>query len=116
MDPSKSVGVGSQSVAGATLPAATATTNPRPSPENPQAPPVSPDIPQPGELKTRRKLAWTAVVAFLVTKFLMFLRFFFPRTLFEPSSRFRIGYPSDFGPGVDERFKQAHRIWVVRRP
>jgi cytochrome b6-f complex iron-sulfur subunit len=46
----------------------------------------------------------------------MFLRFFFPRTLFEPSSRFRIGYPSDFGPGVDERFKQAHRIWVIRRP
>ena len=46
----------------------------------------------------------------------MFLRFFFPRTLFEPSSRFRIGAPSDFPIGVDERFKQSHRIWVVRQP
>jgi len=68
------------------------------------------------ELKSRRRLVWTAVTAFLVTNFLMFLRFFFPRTLFEPSSRFRIGYPADFGIGVDERFKQSHRIWVVRMP
>jgi cytochrome b6-f complex iron-sulfur subunit len=61
-------------------------------------------------------MVWTAVTAFLITNLLMFLRFFFPRTLFEPSSRFRIGYPSDFGLGVDERFKQSNRIWVVRRP
>ncbi len=71
----------------------------------------------PGEhLKARRRVVWTAITAFLATNFLMFLRFFFPRTLFEPSSRFRIGYPSDFGPGVDERYKQSHRVWVVRRP
>src|SRR5690606_15022159 len=67
-------------------------------------------------LKLRRRLVWTAVTAFLGTNFLMFLRFFFPRTLFEPSSRFRIGSPSDCGLGVDERFKQSHRIWVVRLP
>jgi cytochrome b6-f complex iron-sulfur subunit len=78
--------------------------------ENPQ------DSAQPEKLKARRRIVWTAVTAFLATNFLMFLRFFFPRTLFEPSSRFRIGYPSDFGLGVDERFKQSHRIWVVRRP
>jgi cytochrome b6-f complex iron-sulfur subunit len=59
-------------------------------------------------------VVWTAVGGFLAVNFLMFLRFFFPRTLFEPSSRFRVGYPSDFGLGVDERFKQSHRIWVVR--
>ena len=76
-------------------------------------PPLSPL----GErLKSRRKLIWASICAFLAVDFLMFLRFFFPRTLFEPSSRFRIGYPSDFGPGVDERFKQSHRVWVVRRP
>jgi cytochrome b6-f complex iron-sulfur subunit len=46
----------------------------------------------------------------------MFLRFFFPRTLFEPSTRFRIGQPADFPLGVDERFKQSHRVWVVRTP
>ena len=44
----------------------------------------------------------------------MFLRFFFPRTLFEPSTVFHIGYPSDYGLGVSEKFKQQARIWVVR--
>lgn len=67
-------------------------------------------------LKLRRRLVWTAVGGFLIANFLMFLRFFFPRALFEPSSKFRIGSPTDFGLGVDERFKQSHRIWVVRRP
>jgi cytochrome b6-f complex iron-sulfur subunit len=67
-------------------------------------------------LKVRRRFVWTAVGGFLTINFLMFLRFFFPRTLFEPSSKFRIGYPSDFGLGVDERYKQSHRIWVVRLP
>src|ERR1035441_4646610 len=65
--------------------------------------------------KSRRRIVWTVIPAFLITNFLMFLRFFFPRTLFEPSTKFRIGYPSDFGPGVDERFKQSHRVWVVDR-
>ena len=67
-------------------------------------------------LRSRRRVVWIAISGFLFTNFLMFLRFFFPRTLFEPSSRFRVGYPSDFGLGVDERFKQSHRIWVVRLP
>ena len=49
-----------------------------------------------------RRFVWTAVGGFLTINFLMFLRFFFPRTLFEPSSKFRIGYPSDFGLGVDD--------------
>jgi cytochrome b6-f complex iron-sulfur subunit len=64
----------------------------------------------------RRRLVWTALVGFLATCLFMFLRFFFPRILFEPSSRFRIGFPSVFPIGVDERFKQSHRIWVVRQP
>jgi cytochrome b6-f complex iron-sulfur subunit len=75
------------------------------------SPPLETDV-----LKSRRTIVWTVISAFLITNFLMFLRFFFPRTLFEPSTKFRVGYPSDFGPGVDERFKQSHRIWVVRRP
>ena len=66
--------------------------------------------------RLRRRLVWTSIVGFLATCFFMFLRFFFPRTLFEPSSQFRIGYPSDFPLGVDERFKQSHRVWVVREP
>jgi cytochrome b6-f complex iron-sulfur subunit len=66
--------------------------------------------------KLHRRFVWTSIGGFLGINFLMFLRFFFPRTLFEPSSRFRIGAPSDFPIGVDERFKQSHRIWVVRQP
>jgi cytochrome b6-f complex iron-sulfur subunit len=45
---------------------------------------------------------------------MMFLRFFLPRTIFEPSTVFRVGYPSDFGFGVDTKFQQQYRIWVVR--
>jgi cytochrome b6-f complex iron-sulfur subunit len=44
----------------------------------------------------------------------MFVRFFLPRTLFEPSPVFRVGYPTDFGFGVDTKFQQQYRIWVVR--
>jgi cytochrome b6-f complex iron-sulfur subunit len=64
--------------------------------------------------KPRRRFIWTSIGAFLAANFLMFLRFFFPRTLFEPSTVFTVGYPSDFQLGVDERFKQTARIWVVR--
>jgi cytochrome b6-f complex iron-sulfur subunit len=64
--------------------------------------------------KMRRTIIWTAVGGFLATNFLMFLRFFLPRTIFEPSTIFRVGYPSDFGFGVDTKFQQQYRIWVVR--
>ncbi len=62
----------------------------------------------------RRRFVMAAVLGTLGVNFLMFLRFFFPRTLFEPKTNFRIGYPSDFGFGVDTKFQNAHRIWVVR--
>jgi cytochrome b6-f complex iron-sulfur subunit len=64
----------------------------------------------------RRRLIWTGVVAFLATWLLAFFRFFLPRTLFEPSTVFKIGYPSDFGLGVDTKYQQAFRIWVDRIP
>src|SRR5579885_1484774 len=65
-------------------------------------------------LKVRRKLVVSSVVGVLGINFFMFLRFFFPRTLFEPKTVFVVGYPSDFGFGVDTRFQQADRIWIVR--
>ncbi len=77
-----------------------------------KASPKDASKPQPN--KPRRRFIWTSIGAFLAANFLMFLRFFFPRTLFEPSTVFNIGYPSDFQLGVDERFKQSARIWVVR--
>ncbi len=72
------------------------------------------DQPEPQLISTRRRIVTASVLGFLTVNFLMFLRFFFPRTLFEPKTKFRIGYPSDFGYGVDTKFQQQYRIWVVR--
>jgi cytochrome b6-f complex iron-sulfur subunit len=66
--------------------------------------------------KFRRRLIWTAVWGYIAASFLMFLRFFFPRALFEPTSVHVIGYPSDFDIGVNEKYKQAYRIWIVKEP
>src|SRR5215470_9636433 len=63
----------------------------------------------PPETKTierRRRLVWSCVVAFLGAWFLAFLRFFLPRTLFEPPTVFKIGYPSDYALGVDTKWQQ----------
>jgi cytochrome b6-f complex iron-sulfur subunit len=64
----------------------------------------------------RRRLVWAAVGAFLGAWFLAFFRFFLPRTLFEPNTTFKIGYPSDYALGVDTKFQQKYRIWVDRTP
>lgn len=64
----------------------------------------------------RRRFIWSGIVAFLAAWFLIFFRFFLPRTLFEPNTVFKIGYPSDFGIGVDTKFQQQYRIWVDRTP
>ncbi len=66
--------------------------------------------------KMRRRLIWTCIWGYLGVNFLMFLRFFFPRALFEPKTVFSIGYPSDFGLGVDTKFQREYRIWVDRIP
>ena len=70
--------------------------------------------PQADMVKTRRRFVGFFTVGFLVTNFLMFLRFFFPRTIFEPKKVFRIGSPDAFGIGVDTGFQKSNRIWVVR--
>jgi cytochrome b6-f complex iron-sulfur subunit len=65
-------------------------------------------------LTSRRRIIWSCVIGYLGANFLMFLRFFFPRTLQEPKTIFTIGYPSDYGLGVDTKFQKEHRIWVVK--
>ena len=65
-------------------------------------------------LKTRRMMVWGMFWSWIGLWFFAFLRFFFPRTLFEPKTIFPIGYPTDFPIGVDTRFQQDFRIWVVR--
>ena len=64
----------------------------------------------------RRRLAWCAVTAFLGAWFIAFIRYFLPRTLFEPPTVFKIGYPSDYALGVDTKWQQKYRIWVDRTP
>jgi len=64
----------------------------------------------------RRRFAWAAVAAFLTAWFLAFFRFFLPRTLFEPATSFKIGYPEDYGLGVDTKWQQKYRIWVDKTP
>ncbi|MGB2604909.1 MAG: hypothetical protein WBC78_15025, partial [Candidatus Sulfotelmatobacter sp.] len=66
--------------------------------------------------RRRRRLVWVGVTAFLTAWFLAFFRFFLPRTLFEPNTVFKIGYPSEFTLGVDTKFQQKYRIWVDRTP
>lgn len=66
--------------------------------------------------KFRRRVTWTFIWGFVGAMSLMVMRFFFPRTLFEPKTQFAVGTPADFGLGVDTRFQQAYRIWVVRKP
>jgi cytochrome b6-f complex iron-sulfur subunit len=42
------------------------------------------------------------------------LRYMFPNVLTEPPSKFKIGFPGDFPPGVvDEKFKAQFGIWPV---
>lgn len=64
--------------------------------------------------KMRRRIVWASVTGFLVACFLMFLRFFLPRAIFEPSSTFRIGPPSDYALGVDTKWQQQYRVWVTK--
>jgi len=66
--------------------------------------------------RTRRRLIWTCIWGYLGVNLLMFLRYFFPRALFEPPTVFTAGYVSDYSLGVDQRFLQSERCWVVREP
>ena len=65
---------------------------------------------------SRRRVIWACIWGYLGVNFLMFLRFFFPRALYEPNTIFSVGYPSDFNIGIDQRFLMTNRSWVVREP
>jgi len=68
--------------------------------------------PDPPVNKMRRRIVWASVAGFLTTCFLMFVRFFLPRSITEPSSTFKIGFPGDYALGVDTKWQQQYRIWV----
>lgn len=71
-------------------------------------------VPEPPINKMRRRIVWASIIGFMGTSLLMFFRFFLPRAIFEPSSIFRVGFPGDYGVGVDTKYQQLYRIWVVK--
>ena len=95
-----------------------ATTSATPAPAQPAAPAKSAAVvestPDPKVNKMRRWIVWSSVATFLITDFLMFMRFFLPRSILEPSSVFRIGPAGDYALGVDTKWQQQYRIWVTK--
>jgi len=58
--------------------------------------------------------AWVAFTAATLGALSGVVRFLFPNVTFEPPLKFAAGAPSSYSLGVDERYKEAHRVWVVR--
>ena len=74
-------------------------------------------IPDDSPLMGRRGwmgLAWGAFTAASAGCLAATGRFMFPNVLNEPPQQFAIGFPEDYGEGVDERFKDRFGVWVVR--
>jgi cytochrome b6-f complex iron-sulfur subunit len=70
-------------------------------------------------LLTRRAwmgLAWGAFSAASAAALAATGRFMFPNVLNEPPQQFKAGFPSEYGVGVDERWKEKYGIWIVRTP
>jgi cytochrome b6-f complex iron-sulfur subunit len=68
-------------------------------------------------LLTRRAwmgLAWGAFTAATAAALAATGRFMFPNVLDEPPQQFKAGFPSEYGMGVDERWKEKYAIWIVR--
>lgn len=58
---------------------------------------------------------WMGFFAFILTSTVGALRFMFPRVLFEPSTKFKAGFPQDYVIGeVSEKYKDEKRVWIVR--
>jgi len=94
----------------ASIPPAAAPPAARPAARPPAV--VVESAPEPSVFKTRRRIVWVSIAGFLTTCFLMFVRFFLPRSITEPPSTFKIGFPGDYALGVDTKYQQLYRIWV----
>ena len=74
-------------------------------------------IPDDSPLMGRRGwmgLAWGSFTAATAGCLAATGRFMFPNVLNEPPQQFAIGFPEDYGDGVDERFKDRFGVWIVR--
>jgi cytochrome b6-f complex iron-sulfur subunit len=75
--------------------------------------------PEEGNIWFRRSFltlaGFWALFAIWGAAFLAFIRFLFPRALFEPPSVFRAGRPEDYTIGeVSTQFIRRQRVWIVR--
>lgn len=61
-------------------------------------------------------LAWGSFTAATAGCLAATGRFMFPNVLNEPPQQFTIGFPDEYGAGVDERWKDRFGVWVVRTP
>ena len=61
-------------------------------------------------------LAWGAFSAASAAALAATGRFMFPNVLNEPPQQFKAGFPSEYGMGVDERWKDTFGVWIVRTP
>lgn len=60
-------------------------------------------------------LGWLAFAGALAAATGALGRFMMPNVLFEPPQEFKAGFPSEYAVGaVDERFKAAYGVWLVR--
>ena len=70
-------------------------------------------------LLTRRAwmgVAWGAFSAASAAALAATGRFMFPNVLNEPPQQFKAGFPTEYGMGVDERWKEKFGVWIVRTP
>src|SRR5215467_13245043 len=85
----------------------------------PAARAASRDADDTSPLLTRRAwigLAWGAFSAASAAALAATGRFMFPNVLNEPPQQFKIGFPAEYGMGVDERWKDKFGVWIVRTP
>jgi cytochrome b6-f complex iron-sulfur subunit len=69
----------------------------------------------PERRKFLSRVGWGSLAAFAGINTYAFLRFFFPRVLFEPPSKFKVGFPSDYPPGVvNSQYKREFGTWIIR--
>ena len=59
-------------------------------------------------------LAWGAFTAASAGCLAATGRFMFPNVLNEPPLQFPVGFPEEYGDGVDERFKDRQGVWIIR--
>ena len=86
-------------------------------PAKPAAAAATRDPDDTSPLLTRRAwlaLAWGAFSAASAAALAATGRFMFPNVLNEPPQQFKAGLPTEYGMGVDERWKEKFGVWIVR--